>query len=134
MLLVRMIAATTTSVRAPVPTDGITCAAIQTMTVMSPQRTMISSVKPPYNSRADNGIDLTQVPRYATGPCNGVPFGQCKLATRTYGVANGQTVEIVTARGFVWRWLAGGTSAFVEVQPSGVPMTNVASWAGGPCQ
>ena len=82
----------------------------------------------------DNGIDLTQVPRYAAGPCVGAPYGQCRLDTRTYGLADGQTVEIVTARGFVWRWLAGGTTVFAEVQPSGVPMTNVASWAGGPCR
>jgi hypothetical protein len=83
---------------------------------------------------SDNGIDLTLVPRYAAGPCLGAPFGQCRLDTRTYGVADGQTVEIVTAHGYVWRWLAGGTTSFAEVQPSGVPMTNVASWAGGPCK
>lgn len=82
----------------------------------------------------ENGLDLTQIARYATGPCKGRAPGTCKLDTRTYGLADGKVVEVATAYGFVFRWLPGESNAFSEIQPSGVPLTNVASWAAGPCK
>ena len=80
----------------------------------------------------DNGLDLALVPRYAAGPCKG-QVGMCVFDTRTYGLENNRTVEIVTAGGFVWRYEASEQAAFAEIQPSGVPMLNVPTWAG-PCQ
>jgi len=79
----------------------------------------------------DNGINLTTVPRYAAGPCKDHP--QCVFDTRTYGLVDGRTVEVVTANGVVWRYEATEQAAFAEVQPSGVPMLNVPTWAA-PCQ
>jgi hypothetical protein len=80
----------------------------------------------------DNGIDLAAVPRYAAGPCKG-QVGRCVFDTRTYGLVDGRTVEIVTANGFVWRYEASEQTNFAEIQPSGVPVLSVPTWAG-PCQ
>jgi hypothetical protein len=80
------------------------------------------------NRSRDNGADLAAVPRYAAGPCQGRTAGQCTFDTRTYGLAEGRTVEIVTANGRLWRYLAGEQSGFAEVQPSGVPSLDVATW------
>jgi hypothetical protein len=83
---------------------------------------------------SDNGGDLTAVPRYAKGPCKGAAPGACKFDTRTFGVADGKVVEIITAGGNVYRYVVAGADAFEEVQPSGVPVTSVTAWAGGPCK
>jgi hypothetical protein len=82
----------------------------------------------------DNGGDLTAVPRYASGPCKGAAAGACKFDTRTFGLANGQVVETITAGGNIYRYVAAGANAFTEVQPSNVPVTSVTAWAGGPCK
>lgn len=76
----------------------------------------------------DNGLDLAIVPRYGAGPCKG-QGPHCIFSTRTYGLLNGSTVEIVTANGFVWRYLANEQAGFPEVPPSGVPITSVPAWA-----
>jgi hypothetical protein len=83
---------------------------------------------------ADTGADLTQIPRYATGPCKGHAPGTCKLDTRTFGLVDGKVVEVTTAYGFVFRWLPAEPNAFSEIQPSSVPLTNIATWAAGPCK
>ena len=81
----------------------------------------------------DSGVDLSAVTRYAAGPCKGQTGGSCKLETRTYGLLDGKTVEVVTAYGNVYRYNAA-ESSFAEIQPSGIPLLNVPSWAGGPCK
>jgi len=81
---------------------------------------------------ADNGSDLFAVPRYAAGPCLGQAPGACKFDTRTYGLVDGRTAEIVTANGKFWRWLPDANHA--EVLPNGQPLISVPHWANGPCR
>jgi hypothetical protein len=80
------------------------------------------------NKARESGTDLSSVPRYATGPCQGRASGQCMFDTRTYGIVDSKLVEIVTAGGTVWRYLAEPQTGFTEVQPSNVPVFNVPTW------
>jgi len=82
----------------------------------------------------DNGVDLSAVTRYAAGPCKGQTAGQCKFDTRTYGLLDNKTMEVVTSHGHVYRYSAGEDSGFAEIQPSGVSLLNTPSWANGPCK
>ena len=80
------------------------------------------------NRMPESGTDLSSVPRSASGPCQGRPAGQCMFDTRTDGVSDNKLVEIVTAGGTVWRYLADPQSGFTEIQPSSVPVSNVPTW------
>jgi hypothetical protein len=76
-----------------------------------------------------NGRDLTSIAYYAQGPCAGKGAGQCVFNGRTLLEYNGQTVEVITAYGMVWRF-AGG----VAVAPSGQPAYAQSPWNQGMCR
>jgi hypothetical protein len=84
------------------------------------------------NRLKESGADLTAVPRYANGPCRTRQPGQCKLDTRAYVISSDRTVEVVMARGMMWRYLTEA-SGFAEVQPSGVAASSLTPWASA-CQ
>jgi len=79
---------------------------------------------------ADSGIDLTQVPAYANGPCRGRAQGQCVFETRTFEYLSGQVIETVTAYGAAFRFTAAGA----EIQGNGAALASVPHWANGPCR
>jgi hypothetical protein len=78
---------------------------------------------------ARNGQDLTTIPQYASGPCQGRAAGSCLFDGRTYLELNGQIVEEVTAYGMVWRLASNGT-----VIQAGTPLNTLAPWNQGLCR
>jgi hypothetical protein len=82
------------------------------------------------NPLPNTGLDLTQSPKYASGPCQGSAPGQCALETRSYEPGpGGQLVETITSRGMLFTFQAD-TGA--PAAPA-VPMASRPYWAAGPC-
>jgi hypothetical protein len=77
----------------------------------------------------NSGIDLSTIPKYATGPCMGAPLGQCVLNTRTFEPSPAGLIETVTANGMAYRYPANAAAA---AQPA--PVVATPHWLNGPCR
>jgi hypothetical protein len=81
-----------------------------------------------------NGSDLTSVPRYANGPCQGQTPGNCKFKARTFFMdSNLHRIEYITAYGRYWQFDADNGSQ--PLPGNGSDLTTVPRYAttGGPC-
>lgn len=78
----------------------------------------------------DSGIDLTQIPQYAVGPCRGRGPGECMFETRTFELFNGQPTESITAQGAIFRYAITGH----DMPGNGLPIASVPYLANGPCR
>jgi Peptidase family M23 len=77
-----------------------------------------------------NGASLHIVPRYASGPCAGIPDGQCKFDSRTFVNLGGQWVESITAYGKFWNFDIYGNPWGTS---NGGSLHGVGRYATGPC-
>jgi hypothetical protein len=74
-----------------------------------------------------NGLSLTDVPRYASGPCSKRPSGApCTFETR---VVKPDGTEIITAYGRVWEFVNG-----TAVAGTGADLRTVPPFSTGPCR
>ena len=48
--------------------------------------------------------DLTSIPRYANGPCQGKAAGSCTFDSRTIATIDGRRIESITAYGKFWNF------------------------------
>lgn len=76
-----------------------------------------------------NGTALETIPRYASGPCAGAAAGACRFDTRTFGVESGQAVEIVTARGLMWRWHSLGADDGQPLPGNPISLSSIPRYA-----
>lgn len=60
------------------------------------------------NPWTTNGMDLSEVAYFASGPCSGRGAGQCMFETRAFAMFPGNhLIEFVTASGKSWAWENG---------------------------
>ncbi len=78
---------------------------------------------------SSNGMDLTEVPHFAAGPCAGQAKGACKLDTRAFLLVAGRRVESITAYGKLYHF--EGTR---PGETNGQDLSAVARFANGPCK
>lgn len=82
-----------------------------------------------------NGFDLTTVPRFANGPCQGKSFEKCVFDTRAEFLINGQYVESITAYGKYWNFYIDGTTwPSAAASQNGNDLTSVPRYEQGPCK
>jgi hypothetical protein len=53
--------------------------------------------------------NLSDEPKYASGPCASAPYGQCAFETRTFVNVNGEWIESITAYGQYWNYRMDNT-------------------------
>ena len=91
----------------------------------------------PWTAWPTNGSLLSEVSRYADGPCHDRPGAQCRWDSRTFAVQGGQLVEIITALGRLWKWSLTrdpqGNFVYTPTAESGSPLAAVERFARGPC-
>jgi hypothetical protein len=85
-----------------------------------------------YSPWPSNGSDLTSVPRYADGPCQGRAAGQCAFDTRAFLTVQGHLIESISAYGKYWNFDAD--DAYKPWDGNGSDLTSVPRYANGPCQ
>ncbi|MFC1611913.1 hypothetical protein ACFL6C_13200 [Myxococcota bacterium] len=83
-------------------------------------------------ARLSNGNDLTEVPRYANGPCEGKETGTCTFDTRTFVIRHGRLVESITAYGKYFNFDVDDDSR--PWSTNGNDLTEVPRYASGPCE
>lgn len=79
----------------------------------------------------DNGRDLTSVPRFASGPCQGKSAGTCHFDTRLFVTLNGQLVESITAYGKGYNFIVDDN--YAPAPGNGFDLTTIQRFADGPC-
>ncbi len=117
---------------------GNTCAMLEdtaTLSVHAYWNFDASNYVPP--SWSDNDADLTNVPRYASGPCAGKAFGGCRFDTRTHttAVINGVSTQIesITAYGKYWNFDTRTGQQPAGWGGNGSDLTTVPRYTSGPC-
>ena len=71
---------------------------------------------------------------YDIGPCNGQPVNSCKFDSRSHFIANGQTVESITAYDKYWNFVNGLPWVRVGSSSSTGSLMSIPRYALGPCQ
>lgn len=75
------------------------------------------------------GVDLSSIPKYATGPCLGQAPGTCILGTRTFEPSAAGLIETVTVDGMAYRYPANAAAP-----PAPAPVSATPHWLNGPCR
>ncbi len=90
---------------------------------------------PGFAPAAENGSQLTQLARYATGPCAGHEGATCTLDSQAVFLFNGSAserlTESVTAYGKFWNFdVANG---YTPLLGNGMTLDSLGRYASGPC-